>query len=106
MELSHLIDFQNVLVGKYSAQVYDLWIWIAEQMSKFNNMIFGETAYLNCSVCEILQITMIKTILWKPCKEVFGLAKHISEKYPEYFMNCYLLKLRTLKMCLCTLKIQ
>ena len=37
LELSHLIDFQNVLVGKYSAQVYDLWIWIAEQMSKFNN---------------------------------------------------------------------
>ena len=34
---------------------------------------------------------MIKTILWNPCKEVFELAKYLGEKYPEYFMNCYLL---------------
>lgn len=88
---SQLISYQGALVGKYSAQVYDLWLWIAEQMSKFDKMIFGDVSYLNCSVADILQITMIKTILWNPCKEVFELANHISEKYPEYFMNCHLL---------------
>ncbi len=84
---SMLMDYESAITGKYSQDMYELWLWIAENILKLETMSFSDHRFLQYNIAESLQISLLRTILWNKCEEVFALARKLGNEKPDYFMG-------------------
>ncbi|MBQ8621524.1 MAG: hypothetical protein IJ422_04330 [Oscillospiraceae bacterium] len=86
-ELDVLIRLTEVVAGKYSPRIAQLWHWIAQRMEQFAEIVPDKNVR-NCdfSVAEHLQRTFMQTVLWNSRPEMLELAKSLAEEKREWFL--------------------
>lgn len=91
-ELETLIQQTEVICGKYSSGIAQLWHWIAQRMDRFAAIVPEKNVrFCDFSVAEHLQRSMMHTILWNSEPEVLELAKALAAENREWFLCCQFL---------------
>ena len=85
--LDKLMKLTAAVRGKYSPSVENMWRWIAENMDRFDEIHPDQKVY-NCdlTVAELLQRTMLHSILINPCPEVLVMVRALAESCREWFL--------------------
>lgn len=85
--LDKLMKLTAAVRGKYSPTVEKMWCWIAGNMDRFDEIRPDQKVY-NCdlSVAELLQRTMLQSILINACPEALAMARSLAESCPGWFL--------------------
>lgn len=88
-ELETLTKLTQVICGKYSPGMAQLWHWIAQKMDRFAAIV-PEKNLRNCdfSIAEHLQRCLMHTVLWNSQPVVLELARSLARENREWFLSC------------------
>ena len=91
-DLEQITMLTASVCGKYSAQVDSMWHWAADHMHQFAEIV-PEQNVRSCdySIAELLQQTLMQTILWNSDPEVLKLARDLGAQNREWFLGCQML---------------
>ena len=91
-DLEQLTMLMEVLSGKYSSGVEELWHWLAGCMDAFAGILPEENVRsCDLSVAEHLQRTLMVTVLWNGRPELLNMARELGTRNREWFLGCAML---------------